>query len=206
MADDLLAARWRALWAGEPAAASVYADLRARYGEAHRAYHTPAHVAGCLAWLDQARPLLARPREAELALWFHDAVYDPRRADNEAQSAALAAAALPALGLDAAAVGRVAGLIRLTSHTAAGPAGDGALVVDIDLAILGAPPADFAGYDAAIRQEYAWVPDDIFRRERARLLEVFLARPRLYVTPYFRDRLEARARANLAWAIARYRA
>ncbi len=163
-------------------------------------------MADCLAWLDQVRPLLARPREAELALWFHDAIYDPRRADNEAQSAALAAAALPALGLDAAAVGRVADLIRQTSHTENVLAGDGALICDIDLAILGAPPVAFARYDAAIRQEYAWVPDDIFGRERARLLEVFLARPRLYFTPYFSERLEAQARANLALAMARYRA
>lgn len=204
-AADALRDRWRALWPGGPnEGEGIYRDLIARYREPQRAYHTLDHVADCLRWLDEVRPLLASADEAALALWFHDAVYDPRRADNEEQSAALAAGALRAAGVGADAVARVAGLIRLTSHTAAEVTGDGAIVCDIDLAILGAPPERFAQYDTAIRQEYAWVPEDIFRRERARVLAAFLARPRIYHTPYFGDALEQRARANLSAAIRRY--
>ena len=206
MSDDALPGRWRALWPGDAAQGdAVYRDLVARYGEPQRAYHTLAHVATCLRWLDEVQPLLARPTEAEWALWFHDAVYDSRRADNEAQSAQLAAGALRAAGVSEDAVGRVAELIRLTAHATAGLSSDAALVCDIDLTILGAEPAAFAAYDAAIRREYAWVPEDIFRRERARVLAGFLARPRIYHTPYFVDALEQRARANLEAALRRYR-
>lgn len=204
-AADALCDSWRALWPGGAAEGeSIYRDLVVRYSEPQRAYHTLDHVADCLRRLDEVRPLLARPAEAELALWFHDAVYDPRRADNEEQSAALAAGALRAAGVGAGVVERVAGLIRLTSHPAAEVTGDGAIVCDIDLAILGAPPERFEQYDAAIRREYAWVPEEMFRRERARVLAGFLARPRIYYTPTFADALEQQARANLRAAIRRY--
>ena len=195
--------RWWALWPGGPSGAidATYRDLANRYSEPHRAYHTLDHVADCLRRLDEVRPLLARPAEAELALWFHDAVYDPRRADNEEQSAALASEALRALGGTAEAAERVAELIRLTAHRATELSGDEALVCDIDLAILGAEPAAFAAYDAAIRREYAWVPEDVFRRERARVLAGFLARPRIYYTATFVAALEQRARVNLDGAI-----
>lgn len=177
-AADALHGRWRALWSGDAVDGdAIYRDLVARYAEPHRAYHTLDHVADCLHWLDEVRPLLARPDEAEWAIWFHDAVYDPQRADNEERSAALAAEALTALAVDAAVGARVADLIRLTSHTTDALTADGAVVCDIDLAILGAPPQRFEQYDAAIRQEYAWVPEAIFRRERKRVLAGFLGRP-----------------------------
>ena len=198
--------RWWALWPGGPSGAidATYRDLANRYSEPHRAYHTLDHVADCLRRLDEVRPRLTRPDEAELALWFHDAVYDPRRADNEAQSASLAAGALRALGMTEEAAGRVADLIRLTAHRATDLTGDRALVGDIDLAILGAPPERFEQYDAAIQREYAWVPEEVYRRERARVLAGFLARPRIYHTPHFADTLEQRARANLSAAVRRY--
>jgi predicted metal-dependent HD superfamily phosphohydrolase len=201
--EDALLRRWRALWPGGMGATvdAIYFDLLARYSQPHRAYHTLDHVAGCLHWLDEIRSLLAHPDEVELALWFHDAVYDPRRADNEEQSAALASEALRALGGTAEAAERVAELIRLTAHRATELSGDEALVCDIDLAILGAEPAAFAAYDAAIRREYAWVPEDVFRRERARVLAGFLARPRIYYTATFVAALEQRARVNLDGAI-----
>lgn len=205
MSDGALPNRWRALWPGDVAQGdAIYRDLVARYGEPQRAYHTLDHVADCLRRLDEIRPLLARPDEAELALWFHDAVYDSRRADNEEQSAQLAAEALRAAGAGEDPVGRVADLIRLTAHRATDLTGDATLVCDIDLAILGAEPATFHAYDAAIRREYAWVPEAIFRQERARVLAGFLARRRIYHTPYFVNALEQQARANLEAAIQDY--
>lgn len=207
MSADALRDRWRALWPGAAigAADAVYRDLVARYAEPHRAYHTLDHVAGCLRLLDEVRPLPARPDEVELALWFHDAIYDPRRADNEEQSAQLAAGALSALGVAEVAAGRVADLIRLTDHRAVDLTSDGALVTDVDLAILGAEPAAFDAYDAAIRREYTWVPEQVFYRERAHILEGFLARKRIYQIPALYDRFEQRARDNVTKALGRYR-
>lgn len=82
---------------------------------------------------------------------------------------------------------------------------DAALLLDIDLSILGAPDAEFKGYDQAIRQEYRHVPEEVYREKRAAVLEAFLRRHRLFLTEWGYGRWEAPARANLAHAIAELR-
>jgi predicted metal-dependent HD superfamily phosphohydrolase len=205
-APDGLRFRWREVWQtvtgsdGDP----IFDDLQIRYAEPHRAYHTLEHVGECLLHLDSARHLLKQPVEVELAVWFHDAVYDPRRTDNEEQSAQLARRVLLPEGIETSVVERVMELIRLTTHEHDYLEGDAALMCDIDLAILGAEPKRFDRYDRAIRQEYVWVPEEIFRRERGKLLARFLDRPHIYHTPFSRDRLEKQARENLARAMLIY--
>jgi predicted metal-dependent HD superfamily phosphohydrolase len=131
------------------------------------------------------------------ALWFHDAIYALRASDNEARSADWAQQALRAAGAAAEAADRVHALVMATCHTAQPATPDAALLVDIDLAILGASPARFAEYEAQIRQEYSFVPGWLFRRKRRQILQGFLDRPRLYSTTHFHDALEAAARRNL---------
>jgi predicted metal-dependent HD superfamily phosphohydrolase len=178
-------------------AASVYEDLSTRYGEPHRCYHTLAHVDACLVWLDWFCASAEHPEEVELALWFHDAVYAVEGRGNEQRSAALARDALTGLGIDAAVVERVARHIEATeTHVAA--SGDAALVVDLDLTVLGARPRDFDAFERRIRHEYAHVPECAFRMARRGILEGFLARPEIYTVPVIRAELEAKARANLA--------
>ncbi|CUS02658.2 conserved protein of unknown function [Candidatus Promineifilum breve] len=203
---NVLLGRWRTVWRLTTAADgdAVILDLIARYAEPHRAYHNLDHIGDCLTHLDAARHLLARPNEVELAIWFHDAIYDPQRHDNEEQSALLVAAQLSAARVAAEVTARVAELIRLTAHTRDDLAGDAAVLCDIDLAILGAAPQRFERYDAAIRHEYEWVPEVIYRRERARVLAGFLERPRIYQTPFFFDRWEKQARANITVALQKY--
>src|SRR5262249_26786699 len=98
---------------------------------------------------------------------------------------------------------RVRELVLATRHRAEPASADGRLTVDVDLSILGAPPERFEEYEAQIRQEYAWVPDPAFRDARAKILREFLTRPSLYATDFFRKRLEARARSNIAGSLAR---
>jgi predicted metal-dependent HD superfamily phosphohydrolase len=198
-------ARLESAWtrlAPRPCPDGLPAALLAAWAEPHRAYHNLSHLAACLALLDEARPLAALPDELEVALWFHDAVYDPRRSDNESCSAAWASDALLASGAPAEVAERVVDLILSTRHDQAPSTPDGSLLVDIDLAILGSPIDSFAGYDLQIRREYAWVPEPDYRAGRAAVLRKFLARSPLYATPFFRDRLEAAARFNLTRAIA----
>jgi len=193
------------------AAAAVFSDLERRYGDPDRLYHTLAHVADCLAELDAAPGLCDRPDAVELALWFHDAVYDPRAEDNEVRSAALLRGAAPRLVIDAGLAALAAALVMATAHLAgaadAAPAGpaphDAAAIRDIDLAIFGAPRDRFDAYEAAVRREYAFLPESDWRRGRSRVLGMFLDLPRIYVTDTFHDRLEARARRNLAGALSR---
>jgi predicted metal-dependent HD superfamily phosphohydrolase len=200
----LTLARWRSTWmglGGTSPADEVHAGLIARYDEPHRHYHTVQHLDECFARLDDARALAEHIHEVELALWFHDAVYDTRRSDNEAQSAALARAEGARAGLSESVLARVDSLILATRHDASPTTPDATLLVDVDLAILGAPVERFDEYERQVQAEYAWVPGPIFRRKRRELLEGFLSRPRVYSTEAFRERFEDAARANLSRSI-----
>lgn len=177
--------------------AGLLDELTARYGEAHRAYHTMQHIAECFTTLEPAAALATHLGEVELALWFHDAVYDTRAHDNEAQSADWARASLLAAGASAGIAERVHELVMATTHRTAPEAPDARLVVDVDLSILAAAEPRFAEYERQIRQEYSWVPDDAFRERRAQVLRSFLDRPAIYGTAHFATRLETRARQNL---------
>lgn len=198
-------ARWRDTWRelGATADEDLYRAVVARYREPQRRYHTLAHLGYCFERFDEARSVARRPAEIELALWFHDAVYDPRRADNEARSADWARLVVHAAGLPEAVADRVQALIMATRHETAPRDADAQLLVDVDLAILGAAPVRFDEYERRIRAEYAWLSDADFRAGRGTLLRRLLARPRIYGTGYFFERCEARARSNLARSLSR---
>lgn len=196
--------RWLSLVPRAPrdAALAVFDALVRAYEAPGRHYHNLGHIGDCLTELDAARELADDPRAVELAIWFHDAIYDATRDDNEARSAELAAGELSRLGEPDDLVGRVHGLILDTRHAAPPATPDGRLLCDIDLVGLAAPPDAFDRNTALIRQEYAHVPDAAFRRGRADFLRNLSARPRIYHTPCYFDRCERRARGNLDRAIA----
>lgn len=181
--------------------------LERAYAEPGRRYHTRRHIEDCLTKLD-AWPGLA-PEERRVlgwAIWWHDAVYDPQASDNEARSADMARADLSALGATASEVDEVARLILLTAGHRV-PDGDrlGAIMVSIDLSILAAEPAAYDAYSAAVREEYAHVPEALWRPGRARVLQHFLDAPVIFADPAFSAAHEAHARANLVREIASLR-
>jgi predicted metal-dependent HD superfamily phosphohydrolase len=184
-----LRTRFEGVWPGGDAR-RLFDELAARYAEPHRHYHTLRHIDDCLREADA----VPHGDAVELALWFHDAIYDTQSHDNEERSAEWASRELAAAGVDGA---HVAALILATKHNAIPDSPDAALVVDADLSILGSDPARFDEYERDVRAEYAWVPEAIFKRERAKVLRSFLDRPSIYTTAAFRARLESRARENL---------
>jgi predicted metal-dependent HD superfamily phosphohydrolase len=197
---------WRRLW-GELGAREIngglFNQLVAAYSERHRHYHTLQHLRECLAHCDAAGTLARRPAEVELALWFHDAVYDSQRDDNEERSADWAERSVLAAGCDPAGAARVRALVLATKgHIAPAEDIDTQLLVDIDLAILGTSPQRFDEYERQIRAEYAHVPQDAYRAGRSRVLQDFLDRPRIYVTAAYHDALEQPARANIGRTLA----
>jgi predicted metal-dependent HD superfamily phosphohydrolase len=196
-------ARWRFAWdgLGLTAPLALYSEVLRVYREPHRSYHTVDHLAECFQHLETARQHAERVPEVQLALWFHDSFYDTWRSDNEERSAAWARTVLLDAGGDAPAAERVADLVLATKSHAFARTVDMALMIDIDLAILGANPPRFAEYERQIRAEYHWVPEPMFRRKRRQLLGAFLARPQIYHTDFFRARLEAAARRNLSTAV-----
>ncbi len=198
--------RWRAGWqrlGTAVPAGGVMAELTASYREPGRFYHTLQHLGECLELFDEAVGLAQRPGEVAIGLWYHDAIYDTRRSDNEAVSGRWAARVVREAGGSAEVAERVERLILATRHAQPPAPGDAALVVDIDLAILGASDERFEEYETQIHREYQWVPELVFRPTRARILQGFLERDRIYSTAPFAARFEARARSNLLRALAR---
>ena len=188
-------ADWQRLF---PEESSVGASLIERWSEPHRRYHTLDHLGFMLRVIDDHADCADDVLACRLAAWFHDAVYEPFAPDNEERSAALASAVLPDLGVAADRVAEVVRLVRLTAgHKVADGDRNGALLADADLAILASPPADYARYAAAVRQEYAAVPEDAFRAGRAQILGLFLANPDLFRVVPARAEWTARAHDNL---------
>jgi predicted metal-dependent HD superfamily phosphohydrolase len=190
---------WREL--GAVADDALHARLIAAWSEPQRQYHTLQHLDECLAHVDTARATAQHPGEIALALWFHDAVYDTQRHDNEARSAHWAHESLLQAGVARDAADRVHALVMATRHDALPQGADAQLLVDIDLAILGAPRERFDEYERQVGLEYAHVPQAERRAGRSRILRAFLARPAIYSTPLFRARFEAAARENLAYSL-----
>ncbi len=181
--------------------AATFDALIAAYSQKHRHYHTTRHIEHCLREFESSKDLASAPAEVELALWFHDAIYETRASNNEERSADWACDLLNRHGVDAERVELVRALILATRHDAPATTPDAQLLVDIDLAILGADEVTYAEFEKNVRQEYFWVPSILFRRKRAEILESFLARPRIYNMPPFHARLEQPARRNLTAAI-----
>lgn len=192
---------WRQL--GLTPADDTIEKLIASYGEPGRFYHTAQHLEECFTYFDQTRSLATHVAEVELALWFHDAIYDTRAKDSEEQSARWAGKVLEGAGATAAMISRVRELVLATKHTAIPTGPDACLLVDIDLSILGAPQARFDEYETQVRQEYSWVPEKDFSDGRGKVLQQFLQRKAIYSTEWARAWLETNARANIERSLKR---
>lgn len=198
--------RWlqlvRGLGIPEARAAEIWRELRAAYGADGRFYHNLTHIQHTLDVADQLREVAVDFTAVQLALWFHDVVYDPRRSDNEAQSAAYAERVLRPLGVPDALLAKVTTLILTTKAHKATNDPDVWVVLDADLAILSAPPARYDAYAQAIRQEYSFVPEEAYVVGRTAVLQKFLARSPFYFTEQMRGWGDTAVYENLARELA----
>jgi predicted metal-dependent HD superfamily phosphohydrolase len=196
--------RWQQMWhqlGSDAPADGLLTELLHRYAEPQRTYHTLQHLDECFAHFDRVRAEAEHEAELELALWFHDAVYDVRGHNNELNSANWARAELLRAGAAQDCAGRVHALVMATCHNAALVTRDAQILVDVDLSILGAPTGRFDEYETQVRAEYAWVPEPVYRSQRASILQAFLDRDSIYNTRYFRAHCEDQARENLVRSI-----
>lgn len=182
------------------------AELTALYRAGDRYYHGMAHIEALLRLLGEYEGAFSDLEAVEAAIWFHDAIYDSRAKDNEVRSAALAREKL-ARRTDAKRISRIAAMIEATAtHTVpdldpASARRDAALLLDLDLSILGARPDLFDAYEAAVRREYAWVEEPLWVAGRGAVLKTFLNRDHIFHTDVFRDRFERQAHENLRRSI-----
>ena len=206
-----ITARWRELGsifrADEGSCSEALGGLIEAYSGAARHYHDCRHIDALLELSRAHRTLLADPVAVDLAIIYHDAVYEPSRPDNEAASGAMAAGWLGRLGVSDFLIDKVCGYIEATKHVGGAPEAGVAdpdldHLLDFDLSVLAAEPAVYDAYAAAIRREYSVYPDTLYRRGRAGVLTKLLAMPSLYRTPALKAQWEIRARENLARELA----
>ncbi|MGH3506585.1 MAG: HD domain-containing protein [Nocardioidaceae bacterium] len=195
MADQLIE-RWNDEFPGRLA---LGRELVRRYGHITRVYHDLRHLDSVLTHVDLLAGEAKDVRLVRLAAWYHDAVYDVRRDDNEEASADLVMATLPVYDFDDDETAEVARLVLLTSDHAVEP-GDrnGAVLCDADLAVLAGSPEEYAAYRDAVRLEYRHVADAAFARGRAAILQGLLDLEYVFATEIGRSRWEQAARRNVS--------
>ncbi|MCP4426785.1 MAG: hypothetical protein GY803_20025 [Chloroflexi bacterium] len=202
-----LRAQWDALMdlfdVDERLSDEAFQDLTARYGEDGRYYHTLHHIQNILETLNALRPHARDFPAVQLAAWFHDIIYDVRANDNEEQSARYARRILQRLQIPPTTIAHVESLIRATTH--ANPCSDNPdfhVLLDADLATFSSDWPLQEEIARAIRQEFAFVPEDAYRAGRRQALQRFLQRDRIFYTTTMVAQYEERARQNIARAIA----
>jgi predicted metal-dependent HD superfamily phosphohydrolase len=196
-------------------------DVLIRYAEPHRHYHTATHIMFVLRHLHDVSHAsnVSLSRKAIAAALYHDAIYDTSADDNEACSAVLAEHDLAGIGWTTEQCRSVAALILATaghlddSATTAdvidgattAASRDTAMLLDADLAILGADPGAYQAYANGVRSEYVHVDDAQWRAGRTAVLLRFLRRDRLFITDYMHSTFDRRARANIEAELATLR-
>lgn len=176
---------------------NFYASLYDAYSEVQRHYHNIQHIVECLAHFHQIKTHLDDPLSVELAIWFHDVIYNPQANDNEQQSADYMKQMLEKV-FAAEQIAKIYAWILATKAHAPTADADLAYLLDIDLAILASDPMRFAEYEQQIQQEYAWVEPSLYVQKRQQVLRYFLEMQPLYQTPLFQKCCEHQAKQNLA--------
>lgn len=175
-----------------------FAQLATRYGEPHRKYHTLAHIRDCLEQFESLRHLCEHPLAVELAIWFHDIVYNTIRHDNEEKSAKLMVDFAMNANVDPELIKVAYVCVLATKHDVDPSTQDEKVMIDVDLSILGRDWSAYEQYSRQIREEYKRFAQILYALNRRRIMQAFVdARPYIYHTPFMREHCEKQARANI---------
>lgn len=171
------------------------------YSQPERFYHNLNHIESCLKDFREVSNLTNNPELVELAIWYHDVIYDVHQPDNEQKSAEAALAACSRAGIGSESGQKVYDLILSTKHDKAPGIVEQKIIIDVDLAILGKPSLEYDIYEKAIRKEYSYVSEDDFRKGRTAILRTFLERPSIYSLEFFESKYRQQAIQNIQRAI-----
>ena len=201
--QDFLHAQWVGLTSPYAPAQSVieslFNSIVEHYSESARAYHNLSHIQSLLSLSESLLDKIQNRDALFFAIWFHDVIYDTQRSDNEEKIAEFAAAALARFGVSEQTVAIAREMILATKHHRGDDLSwDTKAFLDLDTSILGAPGEVYQEYGRAIRKEYSWVPDVLYREGRMKVLNDFLQRERIYHTEELGARYESQARHNIA--------
>ncbi|MCM8538143.1 MAG: hypothetical protein NE334_19525 [Lentisphaeraceae bacterium] len=188
---------WFKLFGKSNKTIQAFDSFRCRYGEPGRFYHNHKHIESCLSSYLHIEASIIDNFSFQIALLFHDVIYDPVRSDNELQSAQYAVKFLESIDISTETISKVERLIMLTKHPSQPVSSDEKYLIDIDLAILGSSREEYKLYTEQIRKEYSFVPMEAYKTGRKNLLSSFLQEDFIYSTEYFQVKLEEQAKVNL---------
>lgn len=183
-----------------PAEPALFDFIVNQYSQPHRHYHTLQHLTECFYYFDLVRLEANNATAIEMAIWFHDIIYNVKANDNELRSAQLAMDCLAPYNLSHTTLTHINQLIQATDHRQQVKNLDERIIVDVDLAILGASSTRFSEYQQQIRAEYSWVPYFLYKTKREQILTTFLNQQPLYYTPTLAKLLAEQAAINLCLA------
>jgi predicted metal-dependent HD superfamily phosphohydrolase len=167
-------------------ALNLYHDeIHLRYTEKHRKYHTLNHLKECFDHFDNVKKHMQKPSLVAMAIWFHDIIYDPMKHDNELKSADLMLQLLKDSHFNSTELNSIHTLIMATKHPSDPKNEDEKLLIDIDLAILSTDSQRFSEYDQQIREEYSFVPEQLYNLERSRFLKKLITSGNIYYSDHF---------------------
>lgn len=185
----------------------LIAELRNRYAEPHRTFHTWDRIGELLQMAEDVVDGIAGRSALVLAILFHKAVFDMRTAESPIRSAVLmrelVGKSVPLDTLDRAEALIMAMARREIPNTNdSSLRGDAALLLDFDHAILGSDEVRFSSYEAALGRESVHLPPERYRAARSAALQILLWEKRIFRTDRFFLEREKRARRNIKKAIA----
>ncbi len=181
-------------------APTYFNEIKIQYSSKDRAYHNLTHIAESLKEYDNFNSYSPK---IELAIWYHDVIYNPKRNDNEEKSSEFAKNQLINMNINHSLINDSIRIINSTKHTFVLSNLDEMIMSDIDLSIFGKDKQRLMQYEEGIRFEHGFVPENVYRIERAKILRRFFEKDRIYYIDFFRDKIEVKAKENLEYLIRR---
>jgi predicted metal-dependent HD superfamily phosphohydrolase len=178
--------------------AQIHQLLINAYNEEQRVYHTLQHIEDCLKLFDEIKSQLQNPDAVELAIWFHDVIYQINSSDNEELSADLFMNMSEDV-LEPAMRHQIYQHIIATLHNGSEMLDhDTRYMVDIDLSSFGLPWDQFIQNSREVREEMSHIPDEVFYPKQCAFQKSLLKHGRFYQTDYFFKNYEQSALNNIA--------
>ncbi len=176
----------------------LWEEIARAYSHKTRHYHSLSHLDHLLAQLLGVKRLISNWETVLFSLYYHDVIYNVKKADNEGQSALLAEERMKQLHVPDAMIKncKTQILATKTHHEIIDP--DTNYFIDADLSVLGQDWETYSVYFENVRKEYAVYPDFLYNPGRKKVLQRFLEMKRIFKTDYFYEKLEDRAKKNLS--------
>jgi len=175
----------------------LWNEIERKYSKSNRHYHTLEHLERLLQELHEVQVQIREWNTILFTLFYHDAIYDPLKSNNEEKSADLAEKRLLSLSVPQQVISNCKAQILVTKQHEISADEDTNYFTDADLSILGQDWPAYEAYAKNVRKEYAIYPDLVYRPGRRKVLSHFLQMERIYKTGYFFGKYEATAKDNL---------